>query len=106
MGIFIVNRYWYSSIGNPNTSILCHSKPVLVLVHIASILSLLYTCVCWVNRTSRAGAYIRGVLAHPRIYTFDHGWEREELRASLPRVTKKQGLSAPGATTYRGGAML
>ncbi len=27
--------------------------------------------------------FIRGVLAHPRKYTFDHGWERAELRASL-----------------------
>ena len=27
--------------------------------------------------------FIRGVLAHPRRYTFDHGWERAELRASL-----------------------
>ena len=29
------------------------------------------------------GTFIRGVLAHPRKYTFDHGWERAELRASL-----------------------
>ena len=27
--------------------------------------------------------FIRGVLAHPRGYTFDHGWERAELRASV-----------------------
>jgi hypothetical protein len=27
--------------------------------------------------------FIRGVLAHPRRYTFVHGWERAELRASL-----------------------
>ena len=30
-----------------------------------------------------SSTFIRGVLAHPRKYTFDHGWERAELRASL-----------------------
>jgi hypothetical protein len=32
---------------------------------------------------THACTFIRGVLAHPRKYTFDHGWERAELRASL-----------------------
>ena len=34
--------------------------------------------------------FIRGGLAHPRGYTFEHGWERAELRASLPMCTKKK----------------
>jgi hypothetical protein len=38
---------------------------------------LLFECV-------HSSTFIRGVLAHPRKYTFDHGWERAEMRASLP----------------------
>jgi hypothetical protein len=35
--------------------------------------------------------FIRGVLAHPRGYTFDNGWERAGLRASLPvHVSQKR----------------
>jgi hypothetical protein len=38
----------------------------------------------WINFDRRdRGTFIRGVLAHPRRYTFDHGWERAQLRASL-----------------------
>jgi hypothetical protein len=40
---------------------------------------------------TKFSTFIRGGLAHPRrVYTFDHGWARTELRASLTAHTSQK----------------